>query len=449
MNSLRSRLLGVLLACCAIATPAGMARRQNAPASKQAELPPDVARLREWVRAVQAYHDGSVEALQPVAVWSAADLKATVLALRDLRQVLARAYASHGRISADDRVKSRNGGPSFPADELQRLLGLTDDEARKGDVNRLLRRGVLMHSDIGVLVSIGKLSAGPSPAGLPRAVRVLDGARQGPDDSIRHWQMGIALFDSVTPEPARDETVHLWYLATAAYMRRHYLLVQALDVLNRARELFPDDADFQFYSGCLDESQAAPRIQAAVASAMSAVVVRGSAAPITGRTVSASPALWERAATYFRAALKLRPEWPEARMRLGHVYGLLGRHREAATELRAALDATKDPTIIYCASLFLGAEEQALGDRVAARGFYEQALKYRQRAQSPHLALSLLARATGDRGRALDEVRAVFGLPPDEAMRYDPLWDYYGPPSTKADTLFAQLRALIQEEARQ
>jgi tetratricopeptide (TPR) repeat protein len=319
------------------------------------------------------------------------------------------------------------------------MLGLSDDEARRGDINRFLYRGAMLHSDIGILAWDGALAAASgATAREGLSVRIADGRQEGYDDTTRHWEMARALLDAVAPDPARDEWVRLWYRAAAAHMRSHSLLGPAQPMLDRARQLFPTDAEILFHSGCLHEASASPAVQSALAS----IKVPQAALPI-----SRLPGThWEAAVSFFRDALRIQPAWPEARVRLGRVLGLLGRHKEAAAELGRALDETTHPTLIYCASLFLGDEEQALDHRDRARACYERALAYRPRAQAPHLALSQLARREGDLTRARAEVRTVLALPPDESGRYDPLWDYFvGPQSQEADTLFTELRRLLDQ----
>jgi tetratricopeptide (TPR) repeat protein len=170
--------------------------------------------------------------------------------------------------------------------------------------------------------------------------------------------------------------------------------------------------------------------------------VIASGAPPRGASVAAFRAgtNWKQAASAFNAALALQPGWPEARVRLGRVLGLLGRHKEAAETLRRALDETSDLPLVYWGSVFLGAEEEALGRDADARTAYERARKLRPGAQAPSLALSQLARRAGDRSRAIAELRAVLALPADAVSRYDLLWDYHGARTSEADILFAELR---------
>ena len=100
-----------------------------------------------------------------------------------------------------------------------------------------------------------------------------------------------------------------------------------------------------------------------------------------------------------------------------------------------------DPQLLYYAELFLGAEEEALGNRDAARVAYEQAAEHFPHAQSPPLALSQLARRYGDRGGALHAIARLFALPADEREpKDDPWWWYYVAQARDAEDLLAAMQ---------
>jgi tetratricopeptide (TPR) repeat protein len=406
---------------------------QAAPAAQQ---PPELQLLSRWVRSVDRHEPARADAeAATVAVWSRSDLRTTAGTLRSLRDALQRAV----RVDvarADRQDTGMRGGHGLSALQAQTLLGLTDDEAQRGDVNRLLKRGAMLHADIAMLAQEGLVRAAePGVPGTPPSrapIQVSDGRAGGTDNADRHWEMARALLEIVAPDPARDEWVHRWYRAAAARMRRDSLLASSEPLLGRARQLFPKDAIFPFYGGCLHETQASPAIQAVYEAAAS--TQRGRTGPWL------SGPHWNQAVRLFTEALVLQPAWPEARLRLGRVLGLLGRHKQAADALRRALDETDDLPLVYWGSLFLGAEEQSLGRDPEARASFERARALRPGAQAPRLALSQLARRAGDRSQALAELRAVLTLPSDEVSRYDPLWDYHLSRGSEADILFAELR---------
>lgn len=416
-----------------------------AQAAPSVQPPREVTTLEKWAEAVQRHQPGLPDAhAAAVAAWPRTDLQLVLTTLQDLRGVLPRAFPKDGSPTNRKDIATRSGY-RLSAFEVQKMLGLTDDEAKRGDVNRLVKRGALTHSDIAMLAQEGFLMAAEpasaDPAFSSSAALVDDGRVRGPDPTERHWAMARGLLDAVTPDPGRDQWVQLWYHAAAARMRRDSLLGSAEPLLDRARQLFPKEAEFLFYGGCLHEALASPSVQSVFTSV---------ALPQELRTASFPPGpRWNQAARLFAGALAIQPAWTEARLRLGRVLGLLGRHKDSAVELRRALAEATDPTLVYWASLFLGDEEQALGNDEAARSCYERALKCRSSAQAPHLALSQLARRRGNREQAVAEVRAMMALPANESGRYDPLWDYFDARSTVTDALFAELRGLLEKGSTQ
>jgi hypothetical protein len=427
-------LLLILGAWLAQATPAP-------PASQQ---PQELQLLTRWLRSVQRHEAARPDAeASTIAVWSRDDLRAVVATLQSLRDALVKA-AQAGAPKTSQEIRTRSGG-RLSLREAQALLGLTAGELEHGDLNRLLKCGAMLHADIAMLSQEGLIAAAePSIPGTPPArtpVRVSDGLVHGADEADRHWTMARALLDLVAPAPGEDDWVHRWYRAAAARMRGDSLLASAEPLLERASALFPKDAAFPFYGGCLHEVYASPSIQAVFASR---VPLRASRPP------SSLPAFhWNEAARLLSNALSLEPSWAEARLRYGRVLGQLGRHKEAATELRRALGQTDDLPLVYWGSLFLGAEAEVLGRDAEARTAYERARTLRPGAQAPRWALSALARRAGDRAGALAELRAVLALPSDEVSRYDPLWDYFLTRTSEAAILFGQLRAEVAAGGQQ
>jgi hypothetical protein len=96
--------------------------------------------------------------------------------------------------------------------------------------------------------------------------------------------------------------VRRWYVATSGWMqsRERHDTVHLI----RARQLFPDDAEVLFLSGCQQEIYASPMIQAVVRSAVLPTGYRVDV-PLEG------PALGD-AETFFRHALKVNPGLVEA-----------------------------------------------------------------------------------------------------------------------------------------
>jgi tetratricopeptide (TPR) repeat protein len=145
-----------------------------------------------------------------------------------------------------------------------------------------------------------------------------------------------------------------------------------------------------------------------------------------------------RSRSFARRSCRTRAH-AEARLRLGRTLGLLDRHVDAASELRAASASLAAAEQRYYSDLFLGAEEEALGQFEAARAAYERAREAYPRAQSPYLALSALARHRGDRAGALHATQEMFALSKDPA-RNDPWWSYFVVGARKAEDWLDELR---------
>ncbi len=125
-----------------------------------------------------------------------------------------------------------------------------------------------------------------------------------------------------------------------------------------------------------------------------------------------------------RRALQRDGQQVEARIRLGRVLGLRGKHVEAARELeRTVSGAGEDRLLAYYARLLHGRELEATGNRVGARLAYEQAARLYPTAHAPRLALSQLLRATGDAVAAVNMLGRL--VEPSNDAPDDPWWRYH------------------------
>jgi tetratricopeptide (TPR) repeat protein len=366
----------------------------------------------------------------------------------DLRRMTVLACAAAGLLDdrdcvAIDAKRAADGQAAHLAEHAVATRQAGDED------NYLLRRAALLHADVAMLA----LSAAAEPASArapvrtmaPQTLRVT--TSDGIDRDVQlvdvNWDIGRKLLDAVRmpdetlPHPERDRMVHDWYRATSAWM----IVTENHDTkhFDRARQIFPDDRDILFLSGCQHEAYARPMIQSAVRTAVLP----------TGFSIDVDSARLElrRAESFFRGALSQDPTHGEARLRLGRALGLLGRHADAASELRAASESLADAEQRYYSDLFLGAEEEALGRFEAARAAYGRAGQEYPRAQSPYLALSELARRTGDRAGALRATEEMFGLSTDPA-RNDPWWSYFVVGARNAEDWLDELRRPFQR-ARQ
>jgi tetratricopeptide (TPR) repeat protein len=476
-----------LLPCavCLFATLAvsvsGTSQDRRAPGSG-IRLPVDfvesrrIERLEQWIKAVARHVPGEEDAtLVEIAGWPNANLKQLYLDANALLQTMRRiggdggatltvrpaeqkatiqvryskeqfhrlqalACASGGLLFENGCIQIKAGDELDP--DLRQIAVLARASNMRGDRNYLIRRAAILHSDVAMLAPASMVA--PGSVGRPAAdaverfrMEISDGQELNLHQSAVHWEIARMLLDLVRPrgsdraDPGHDDMVRQWYRATAAWMQ----LKEDHDKvhLDLARQLFPNDPDILFLSACQHETYAGASIQAAVKSATLP----------TGVTIDVNSDHFELrdAEAFFRRALQIKADFPEARLRYGRVLDMLGKHAEAVAELRRAIGGLTDRQMLYYAGLFLGASEEALGNRDAARVAYEQAAELFPMAQSPLLALSQLARRYGDRGGALRAIDRLFALPEaDLDAHTEPWWWYYVAQARDADDLLEAMQ---------
>ena len=293
--------------------------------------------------------------------------------------------------------------------DLRQLLGLTDEEAQAGNANRILHRAAILHADVAMLVI--PLLPGRTGCSARATVLVQDGNSAGTGCIDFHWAHGRLLLDAVRPDPGKDEVARLWYLATITYLLESGDFANGNLQIDRARLLFPDDPEILFEHGYYHEGFASPHVQPAAFE--------------SGADTRGAKVHLDEADDLYRRAIKENPRFVEARVHRGYVLGLLGHHKDAAEELRLAAASAQGSQLRYYAELFLGHAEQSLGNHAAARDHYDRAAALYPQAQSPLLALALLARQTGDRAGAQHAMRQVLALPRRRPGGGDPWWRYY------------------------
>jgi tetratricopeptide (TPR) repeat protein len=209
-----------------------------------------------------------------------------------------------------------------------------------------------------------------------------------------------------------------------------------VDHFGRALELFPNDPDVLFFVASVHEYLAGVRTQS---------VMRSMKAPrdVTFGIQEKGREL-RRAEQLYKRALERNPKLIEARIRLGRVLGLRGRHEEAIAQLRQG-QAIEEPILQYYAHLFLGGEFEALGNEAGARQSYERAAALVPTAQSPLLGLSRLADQAGDRAAARALIAQVLKLPANGQERADPWWVYEVVQARDVDELVADVRQRISK----
>jgi tetratricopeptide (TPR) repeat protein len=361
-----------------------------------------------------------------VAGWSTPALETVVADVKKLAAPLESFRVGKADLQSEIRLHGR----LFTVRQIQELFNLTDDELKADAGNRILRRGALLHADVALLAA--QDFSRSASQGSDAAFIVEDGRTQGTRHQTVHWALGRSLLSAITPDESRDPTALLWYRAASASLLSVGGFSEAYPHLASALTVFPDNAELLIDSACMHQRFSSPEIQAAVQSLSEQ---RG----ITTNVGSLKSEL-ELAERFFRRALAVQPDRADARIRRGRILGLLGRHDEAASELRKAMAENPTREFLYYARLFLGREEEALGHFDAARASFDAAAELYPRAQSPRLALSWLARRAGDRSGALRSLQYLADAGSEESRRPDPWWGYYELHLDDAGELLQQLR---------
>jgi tetratricopeptide (TPR) repeat protein len=419
-----------MTSCIALLLPFALAAQFAGPAlAPPAQRNIDAARLerlRVWLAAIEQHQPGGDDpAARRIAMWPRADLDQVRLDLRPVLILMRRPSASAFQ------TESSSGIPLmivYGQRELDELRDIAAGAARRGDVNRVLKRGAMLHTDIALFVP---LDGRETPSATSFTLHFMDGRPLSLSDAVGHWAMARGLLDTVAPDPARDEMVRLWYGATAAY----FIAAAQLDTdhFARATALFPRDADILLLAGAFHETLAAPAVHDVMDSARlpdGAKFRIGSARD----ELRLAEALLER-------ALRIDPDLSEARIRLGHVLGQLGRPADAIQHLTRAKSRIGDPMLRYYAELFLGRESDAAGRRNEAVTAYERASALFPAAQSPRLALSELAARSGEQSVAALAVGAMLTRPSDEGA--DPWWSYNSAAGRSAPARLRELLAMF------
>ena len=382
--------------------------------------------MEHWVAAVEHHLPGALDPpAVEVASWSNADLQTLWIDVWTLAELMREPRTTRFAIRPEGQRTERQ--VYYTPNELKRMREFARDTAAAIDRDDLLRRGAILHADIAMTVAAVPDPIASANAFAPEHVTLRIGDGQGLDlgQTAIHWEFGHMLLDRVP----RDATVRLWYRATSAWMQQHEN--HDLGHIERGRKIFPDDPDLLFLAGCLHETLASARIQAAL---RSMPVPRG----FTPAVGSARSELHD-AEGRLRQALEARADFAEARLHLGRVLDLLGDHQAAIRELEQAAPALTDESLAYDGSLFLGAAYEGAGRLDDARSAYDRAAGRFPDAQSPLLALAELARRRGDRAAALAAMNRMFALR-DPIDRDDPFWRYLVSQGRRADEWLDELR---------
>jgi tetratricopeptide (TPR) repeat protein len=398
--------------------------------------------LDEWIVMVDRHQVGERdEPLAKLGSWNVDDLtmmRAYVEAFSGVPLDNGQRAARRRQISAADLAVIKQHSSAIVA---------------RGDFDSFRKRAVLLHTDAALLESKPVVVPAPTARSQkPRwqrdepepAVDVMsaDGRVERYEIANPHWEFAMDLLDTLPARPNRDPIVAQWYRALGAHFAWKHSFADAYRHFERARRVVPDDADVLFGEACLQETLGAPRVQnlQRVTTLPNGMVIIG---------VSSADTHHRRAETLLKRALVARPDFVDARLRLGRVL-LEQRQLEASLpQFDQVIADSRDAVLTYYAHLFAGDALLALNRPAESRASYERALAIYPYAQAAHLGLGAALRAAGDRPGAVKAVMATITLPiKTRDGLEDPWWEYYEGDAANVERLLEGLRTPFKRAAR-
>lgn len=322
---------------------------------------------------------------------------------------------------ADWVALTRAHQPGLSDDAAVRAAGFTPRElggivfaVQNGDlpvafmgVPDVLARGAVLHTDIA--------------NAQMRGAQTADHANSG-GLSYLHFGLASELVRALNFQAPGHPLIRAWCVAVASVLVSQMEVTITPAFVDYSLQMFPGDPQLLLLGGAARELRASARVQDATD------LDRGTrlALESAGQNIS-------RAEDAYRYVLDVEPMQVEARIRLGRVLGLTGRHVEALAELsaadwsvtarRASGGAVERP-VLYFLALFLGEENEAVGNLDAARRSYARGLDLYPGARSAWLDLSRLEWRNGARAAAAAAIarmaNAATGHEPD-----NPWKDYF------------------------
>jgi tetratricopeptide (TPR) repeat protein len=289
------------------------------------------------------------------------------------------------------------------------------------DVPGALARGAVLHTDI----------ANAEMRGAQTADRANSGGL-----SYLHFGLAAELVGALNSRAPGHPLVRAWCVAVASVLTSQLEVAITPPFIDSALQMFPGDPQLRLLAGAARELRASARVQDATDLDRATRPALGSAAQNLSRAEEA-----------YRRVLGVEPGQVEARIRLGRILGLTGRHTEALAELgaasrdvtaRRASGAEVERPVLYFLALFLGEENEATDNLDAARRSYARALDLYPGARSAWLDLSRLEWRNGARAAAAAAIARMADAAPGHEPD-DPWKDYFcaGPARHVDETLQA------------
>lgn len=386
--------------------------------------------LKDWIRAVDEHAPGEHDAaVVRISEWTYDDL--------DLMQAYVQAVTGVP-LNTNPRKLRRQ---KLTSAELIEIKERTKDLWARG-LDRFRKRAVLLHTDVAMFGSEPLVVKRPPPV-VPKQFRDRDQRRidvMSRDGQVEryqlanpHWEYARDLLESLPKEGGRDPIVGQWYEAVGAHFLINRQFAEAIEHFNVARGVVPDDPGVLYGEAWLQEILGSPRIQDYVrVSLQTGVNISGVWSPQTH---------FRNAAELLRKAVAAKPDFVEARLRLGKILVEQKNYVEATEHLRRVTTSTEDATLRYYAFLFTGDAALSLEQAADARTAYGRALDLFPRAQAARLGLGASLRLLGERQPAIDAVMSTVMISADARdERDEPWWEYYDGNDAAVDRLLAALR---------
>ena len=303
-------------------------------------------------------------------------------------------------------------------------------------------RAAMLYLDVAVHVDLAHRPQYPTDGG---AIQIQDGRVLGVagQDSQIWWARRILLLGGRPPRDSRAADLIAWYRGTTAMLAADISLSDLEPHAYDALQAYPDAPGILFDVGCVAETFASARMQAAM--------------PATPRSRAGGNRLrrsgiertWEEnlaeAERHFRRAVEQDPTFMEARVRLGRVLTLRRRFPEARRELEAAAAMTGPSDVHYLAELFRGHVLEVLRELEAAEAAYDRAAARSPSAQSAALALSAVRLERGSATGARDALGSLWTQRAGVLSRADdPWWHYRRCAGRSAKAIYSALADLVR-----
>lgn len=389
--------------------------------------------LDQWIVMVDRHTPGEDDdAIAELSKWSLGDL--------DLMQAYVDAVTG---VPLDTTSRSRRRRAL--SGQMGTIRKISEDLKLRGDFDRFRKRAALLHTDAALFESFEMKVRQPllttrAHDRYTRRVDVLslDGQVQQFQLADPHWDYARDLLDSLPTKPQPDPLVAEWYRAIGAHFVLHRSFAEAHEHFKSVPASVAKDPLVSFGAATLQEVLGAPRVQDYVHVAMqNGVMIAG---------ISSSSTHFQRAIGLLRDALAAKPDFTEARLRLGRLLCEQKEYEEALTHLRQAIGSRPRKPLLYYAHIFSGDALMGLGRAADARDEYKHALDAYPDAQAARFGFAAALRMLGERQTAIDAVMATITVPPDARdVADEPWWNYYDGDEAGVDQLLANLRAPFRE----